>query len=101
MFCVEEENGTRHKFHNEKYARGFLKATYNDKIAQLKANKERYEILNQILNRNDFKIIVKDKSRLYFLNRESDVKIVNYTGIIKRQISGSNEKQKKSPHLSS
>ena len=86
MFYVENENGIRHKFHSEKYARGFLKATYDEKIWEMENHPERYEIQGKIYSYNEFRISVKDKSRLYFLGRDNDIKNVLYTGRLGQQI---------------
>ena len=86
MFYVEDENGKRHKFHSEKYARGFLKATYDEKIWEMENHPERYEIQGKTYSHNEFRISVKDKSRLYFLGRDNDIKNVLYTGRLGQQI---------------
>ena len=86
MFYIEDQDGNRHKFHSEKYARGFLKATYNEKIWEIENHPERYELQGKVLSENEFRISVKDKSRLYFLDRTKDIKNVLYTGRLGRQI---------------
>lgn len=86
MFYVEDENGNRHSFHSEKYARGYLHATYYERMFTLEKEPERYEILGKALTENEFRISVKDKSRLYFLDRPTDVRNVVYSARLGRQI---------------
>lgn len=57
-------------------------ATFNEKIARLKSNNKRYEIIEQTLNRNNFKIVFIDNGRKYFLKIESDKKEVVCIGIL-------------------
>ena len=89
MFFIDvDENGKqkRHTFHNEKYARGYLKALYHDKIWDLELDPGRYEIVGRVLTDTEYRISVKDKSRLYFLQRAQDIKNIVYTGRLGRQI---------------
>lgn len=86
MFYVETQDGKRHKFTSEKYARGYLKAIYSEHIFHLEKEPERYEILGSVCTNNEFRISVKDKSRLYFLDRATDIKNVVYTGRLGQQI---------------
>ena len=88
MFYVEDQDGNRHQFHSEKYARGFLRATYNEKLWQLENHPDRYEIQNKTRSGTGFRISVKDKSRLYFLDRATDIKNIVYTARLGRQIKG-------------
>ncbi len=90
MFYVENEAGVRHKFHSEKYARGYLRATYNEKIWEMETHPERYEIQGKALTETEFRISVKDKSRLYFLDRAADAKNIVYYAKLGRQIKGAN-----------
>jgi len=87
MFYVETQDGKRHKFLSEKYARGYLKALYSEKMFVMEDN-PRYEITGKALTENEFRISVKDKSRLYFLGRATDIKNVVYSGRLIRQIKG-------------
>lgn len=89
MFYIDiNHNGEekRHTFHNEKYARGFMKAMYHEKLWHFEKEPERYEIQGRALTESEFRISVKDKSRLYFLGRAADVKSVFCSGRIGRQV---------------
>lgn len=88
MFYIEDQDGNRHQFHSEKYARGFLKATYNEKLWELENHPERYEIQGKALTNTEFRISVKDKSRLYFLGRVADTKNIIYFARLGSQIKG-------------
>ena len=88
MFCVEDQDGNRHSFYSERYAKGFLRSVYDRKLREMKANPERYDIQGKALSDTEFRISVKDRSRLYFLGRLSDVKNVVYFARIKRRIRG-------------
>jgi len=88
MFYVEDENGKRHTFCSEKYARGYMKATYHEKLWEMENDPERYEIREKKCLDNEFRISVKDKSRLYFLQRATDVKHLVFTGRVGRMLSG-------------
>ena len=88
MFYVETQDKKRHKFASEKYARGYLKAIYHEKMFQFEKEPERYEILGKALTDNEFRISVKDKSRLYFLGRANDIKHYVYTAKLIQQIEG-------------
>ena len=87
MFFVETEDGKRHMFASEKYARGYLKAIYSEHMSLMQDNPQ-YEIQGAAITDNEFRISVKDKSRLYFLDRATDVKNYIYTGRLGRQING-------------
>ena len=87
MFYVETQDGKRHKFASLKYARGYLKALYSEKIFVMEDN-PRYEITGKALTENEFRISVKDKSRLYFLERADDIKNVVYSARLIRQVEG-------------
>lgn len=83
MFYFEDkEENIVYRFTERKYARKFMKATFNEKIARLKSNNKRYEIIEQTLNRNNFKIVFIDNGRKYFLKIESDKKEVVCIGIL-------------------
>jgi hypothetical protein len=83
MFCFEDkEENIVYRFTERKYARKFMIATFNEKIARLKSNNRRYEIIEQTLNRNNFKIVFIDNGRKYFLKIESDKKEVVCIGIL-------------------
>lgn len=86
MFYIEDQDKKRHKFHSERYARGYLKAMYNEKIWEIENHPERYELQGKTWSENEFRISVKDNGRLYFLDRTKDVKNVLYTGRLGRQI---------------
>ena len=88
MFFVETQDGKRHKFTSEKYARGYLKALYSEHMFMMQDNPERYDIQRAICSDTEFRILVKDKSRLYFLDRADNIKTVVYTGRLGRQIKG-------------
>lgn len=88
MFYIEDQDGNRHQFHSETYARGFLKATYNEKLWEFERNPERYEVQGKALTNTEYRISVKDKSRLYFLDRAADIKNVVYTARLGQQIEG-------------
>lgn len=88
MFYVEDQDGNRHQFHSEKYARGFLRATYNEKLWQFENHPDRYEIQNKTWSGTGFRISVKDKSRLYFLDRAADIKNIVYTARLGQQVKG-------------
>jgi len=83
MFYFEDkEDNVVYRFTERKYARKFMKATFNEKIARLKSNSKRYEIIEQTLNKNNFKIVFIDNGRKYFLKIESDKKEVVCIGIL-------------------
>jgi len=89
MFFIDTNHDgkeKRHNFHNEKYARGYLRATYHDILWDLELAPERYEIVGNVLTDTEYRISVKDKSRLYFLNRAADIKNVTFTGRLGRQV---------------
>ena len=88
MFYIEDQDGNRHRFHSEAYARGFLKATYNEKLWEFEHNPERYEVQGKALTNTEYRISVKDKSRLYFLDRAADIKNVVYSARLGRQVKG-------------
>lgn len=91
MFFIDtDHNGDkkRHVFHSEKYARGYLKAVYHEKLWDLETQPERYEIVGNVLTDTEFRISVKDKSRLYFLKRATDIKNVLYSGRLGRRVNG-------------
>jgi len=88
MFYVEDQDKNRHTFHSEKYARGYLKATYHEKLWEIENNPERYEIRDRKCLDNEFKISVKDKSRLYFLRRAADVRNLVFTCRLGRMVEG-------------
>ena len=88
MFYIEDQNGNRHHFCSEKYARGFLRATYNEKLWELEAHPKRYEIQYKTCTGTEFKIQVKDRSRLYFLDRITDIKNVVYSARLGQKING-------------
>ena len=87
MFYVETQDGKRHKFASEKYARGYLKALYSEHMFIMQDN-PRYDIQGAAITDNEFRISVKDKSRLYFLERVTDIKNIVYTGRLIRQVEG-------------
>ena len=87
MFFVETQDGKRHIFASEKYARGYLKALYSEHMFVMQDNPQ-YEIQGAAITENEFRISVKDKSRLYFLGRADDIKNCVYTGRLGRQVKG-------------
>ena len=88
MFYVETQDGKRHTFTSEKYARGYLKAVYSEHMFRMENHPERYDIQGAVCSENEFRISVKDKSRLYFLDRAADHKNIVYTARLGRQIEG-------------
>lgn len=87
-FCIEREDGNRHIFMSEKYARGYLKAIYEEILFKYGKEPERYEFLSKMLTNNEFRVSIKDKGRLYFLNKEEDIKKLLFSGRLSRQIMG-------------
>lgn len=87
-FCIEREDGNRHVFLSEKYARGYLRAIYEEIIFKYGKEPERYEFLSRMTNNNEFRISIKDKGRLYFLSKEEDAKKLLFSGRLSRQIMG-------------
>ena len=88
MFYIEDQDKKRHEFYSEQYARGYLKATYNEKIWEIENHPGRYELQGKTWSENEFRISVKDKGRLYFLNHAADIKNVVYSARLGRQIKG-------------
>lgn len=85
---IHDGKETRHEFHNERYARGILRATYHEILENLEKETGRYEITGRAITDNEYRISVKDRSRLYFLGRPEDVRNVLYTGAIGRKVKG-------------
>lgn len=85
-FFIEREDGSRHLFMSEKYARGYLKAVYKEIMFKYEKEPERYELQGSSCTENEFRISVKDKSRLYFLNKKENTKFLLLTGRLGKQI---------------
>ena len=88
FYINTDHNGekSRHTFHSEKYARGYLKAMYHEKLWSLENNPERYEITGKAITGTEYRISVKDYGRYYYLKRAADIKNVLYIGRLGRQI---------------
>lgn len=85
-FFIEREDGSRHLFMSEKYARGYLKATYREILFKCEKEPNRYELQDYSWTENEFRISVKDKSRLYFLNKKENTKFLSFSGRLGKQI---------------